>query len=189
MVFAETPRLILRRLEKADLPALTRLIGEWEVVRWLVSVPYPYRAEHSEEFYATMEKAYQNGQPEYFLMQRKADNTVIGGIGLHPSREEDPPLPDELVIGYWLGRDYWGQGCMTEGVRAVIDLGFGRPEISVLTATTDPANQASQNVLRKAGLDYLGLSPQRDKRALRGSETVTRWQLTRDVYEKKKAVA
>jgi RimJ/RimL family protein N-acetyltransferase len=181
MIYAETKRLILRDLAREDLPGLVEMIGDWDVVRWLVSVPYPYGLKDAEEFYERMRAVANKGAPEYFLLEHK-NGEPVGAIGLHAPREPRSQR-GELVIGYWLGKDCWGQGLMSEAILPVIDIAFRRTDVAALTATTDPANGASQNVLRKAGLRYLGLSPSRDPAALRGSPEVMRWQMTRADYE------
>jgi RimJ/RimL family protein N-acetyltransferase len=138
------------------------LIGDWNVARWLVAVPYPYGLQYAEDFYGRMEATIKNGAPEYFLLQRKGGGP-IGAIGVHPPRQPQSP-PGEFVIGYWLGKNYWKQGLMSEALRPVIDIAFARADVDVLTATTDPLNRASQNVLRKAVLRCVGLFPRRDPR-------------------------
>lgn len=181
MIYAQTARLILRPLRRDDLLRVAELIGDWDVARWMAVVPYPYRLEDAEAFYERMEAAAQDGAPQYFLMQEK-DDGPIGAIGLHPSRELEPQ-PGELVLGYWLGAPYWKRGYMSEAIEPVIGFAFARPEVAVLTAVTEPANAASQNVLRKARMRCLGLSPRHDPGALRGSSTVMRWEMTRADYE------
>jgi RimJ/RimL family protein N-acetyltransferase len=178
MIYAETKRLVLRSLARADLPRLAELIGDWEVARWLVAVPYPYGLQDAEDFYVRMEAAIKSDAPEYFPLQQKGGGP-IGTIGVHPPRQLQSP-PGEFVIGYWLGRNYWKQGFMSEALRPVIDIAFARAD--VLTATTDPVNRASQNILRKAGLRCVGLFPRRDPAALRGSPIAMRWQMTREDY-------
>jgi 8-oxo-dGTP diphosphatase len=184
MIYAETKRLVLRSLARADLPRLAELIGDWDVARWLAAVPYPYRLTDAEDFYERMEAATKIGGPEYFVMRHKNDGP-IGAIGVHAAREPQPQ-PGELVIGYWLGKRYWNQGFMSEAIRPVIDITFARAEVAALTATTDPDNSGSQSVLRKVGLRCIGLSPRRDPAALRGSLIVTRWQMTRADYERER---
>ncbi len=182
MIFAETNRLILRALTREDLPRYTRLIGEWDVTQWLSRVPYPFTLKDAEKFLRHMEEGYRADRPELFLIANKASDAAMGGVGLHPSNTQER-LPEEVEIGYWLGRAYWGQGYMSEAVAAVLALAFRRPEIERVISTTDPANEASQNVLRRAGLTYVGLRP-RVGEALRGGVEVTRWELTRVVYER-----
>ena len=104
MIFAETKHLNLRALEKAELPRLVELLGEWDVVRWLSVVPFPYKLQHAEEFYADMKPFADKGEPEFFALALKTDNLLIGGVGLHPPRNANA-LPGEIEIGYWLGKN------------------------------------------------------------------------------------
>jgi RimJ/RimL family protein N-acetyltransferase len=187
MIYAQTARLILRQLRRDDLPRLVTLIGDWEVAGRLAVVPYPYSLADAEAFYQRVEAAAQEGKPPFCLMQEKGGR-LIGGVGLHLSREPEPQQ-GEVVLGYWLGKPYWGRGLMSEAVGPVLGLAFARPEVTLLTATTDPANEASQNVLRKAGLHCLGLAPRRDHAALRGGSTVVNWQMTRADYVNRDALA
>jgi RimJ/RimL family protein N-acetyltransferase len=182
MIYAETERLTLRSLEKSDLPRIVELIGDWQVARWLTSVPHPYNLSHAEEFYERIAAAVETGKPEYFLLELKRDKQQIGAVGLHPPRLSHPKR-GEHVIGYWLGKEYWGRGLMTEALTPVITHAFARQDIALLTAATEPANTASKNVLKKAGLECIGIFPLSDKNALRGGPDVTRWELTRTNYE------
>jgi RimJ/RimL family protein N-acetyltransferase len=180
MIFAETDRLVLRTLEKKELPRLVELIGVWDVVRWLAVVPFPYKVEHAEEFFVDMQASYATNDPQFYAMAFKTDNKLIGGVGLHPPRNEQH-LPGEIEIGYWLGKDYWGQGLMHEAARRVRDLGFARPATRSIGATTAIGNHASQNVLQKIGLRNMGQAP-RDYSVLRGDDQIIKWLLTREQY-------
>jgi RimJ/RimL family protein N-acetyltransferase len=181
MVFAETERLRLRAIEKSELPRLTELLDVWDVVRWLTVVPYPYTMQHAEEFFAESELAEASGEPQFYAIAFKSDDLLIGGVGLHPPRGNDTN-EGEIEIGYWLGRDYWGRGFMSEAARAVVSLGFARKTTGALTATTALNNVASQNVLLKLGLRNKGLAP-RDYPALRGDDQVVKWQITRKEWQ------
>lgn len=185
MIYAETPRLVLRSLERHDLPRVAELIGVWDVARWLSVVPHPYTLKHAEEFYERMQAAEEKGVPEYFLLQQK-NGEQIGAIGLHSPREN--PTPGKLMIGYWLGKNYWGKGYMIEAIQAVLYIAFQRPNTDYLVADANVDNQSSQNVLRKAGFQYLGIAPCRDPKNLRGDQEMTCWKLTRDDYEKNRAL-
>ena len=57
-------------------------------------------------------------------------------------------------IGYWLGEKYWGRGIMTEAVRALTDYAFGSFDICRIFARVFDQNQASMNVLAKAGYQF-----------------------------------
>ncbi len=70
----------------------------------------------------------------------------LGVIGIRPG-----PLPGRSDIGYWLGERYWGQGVMTEAVRAVVDHGFADLNMQRIEAGVFLTNPASGAVLSKVG--------------------------------------
>ncbi len=185
-IYAKTDRLVLRNIEKEELPRLVSLLNVWDIVKWLAVLPFPYTMQHAEEFYADMERADKKGEPQFFALARKSDNILIGGVGLHPPRGTSC-IEGDVEIGYWLGLDFWGHGFMTEGTREVISIGFSRPSTRALIATTTVGNAASQNVLQKIGMRNLGIML-RDYSALRGDDKVVKWQMTRNEWESARAL-
>jgi 8-oxo-dGTP diphosphatase len=180
-IYVETDRLILRALEKEELPRLVELLDVWDIARWLAVLPYPYTRQHAEEFYADMEIAAANGEPQFYAIAPKSDNYLIGGIGIHPPRNKNA-AQGEIEIGYWLGRDFWGRGLMSEATRAAVPQAFARPATHALVATTSQNNVASQNILIKLGMRNMGIAP-RDYSALRGEDRVVKWQVTRKEWQ------
>ena len=128
-----------------------------------------------------MTQGYDADSPEFFVLADKEHDVLMGAVGLHT-----PYVPEstagELSLGYWLGKPYWEQGFMSEAVPPILKIAFGRPNIKKITAFTDPNNHASQDVLRKTGFRYLGIGPRVEQGCLRGSENVTRWEMTREDY-------
>ncbi len=179
-IFAETDRLRLRALEKRDLPRFPEFLNDWDVVKWLARVPYPYSMDDAMWWFDHIQEAYRKNQSEFFVIASKED-VLMGALGFHALTLSEPK-EGELEIGYWLAKPYWGSGLMSEAVTAALPLVFARPEITKLTSFTDPDNQASQNVLRKSGLRYLGIHPCTAKGRLRGSDTATLWEMTREDY-------
>jgi len=181
-VLAETERLVLRSLKESDLPRLAKLLDVWEVVRWLVVVPYPYTLHDARDFFAEINECHGEGKEQFFALSFKDDDRLIGGVGLHPPRAIDHDDGD-VEIGYWLGLDYWGRGLITEAAKRVRDIGFSWPSTKALVSTTDPKNMASQRVLTKLGLRNLGLV-ERTYPTLRGGDEVVKWRLTREERER-----
>lgn len=181
-IYFETDRLVLRALEKSDLPGLVELLDVWDIARWLSVLPYPYSMKNAQEFHADMEAADLSGNPQFFGLSLKSDDKIIGGIGLHPPRSDSPPLEGERELGYWLGKAYWGRGYMTEAAQHVVIHAFSDPSTTILTAITALDNLASQNVLKKLGFQNLGPA-QRDFASLRGDDTVLKWRLARETWE------
>ncbi|HEX6715160.1 MAG TPA: GNAT family N-acetyltransferase [Thermoleophilaceae bacterium] len=59
------------------------------------------------------------------------------------------------VVGYWLGREFWGRGLATQALAEFLAIIDERP----LRATVAPANRASVRVLEKNGFRLLGEEP------------------------------
>lgn len=60
------------------------------------------------------------------------------------------------MLGYWLKEDHWGQGLMSEAVRAVLKYGFTNLELHLISANCYPHNLRSQRVLEKNRFQYEG---------------------------------
>ncbi len=182
-IFAETERLRLRALERADLPRYAELIGDWDVAQWLSRVPHPYTIKDAEWWFDQMAPSYEKGTPELYVVADKKDNSVMGAVGFHEPTTIDPE-EGELVLGYWIGKPYWRRGYISEAIAALLPLVFARPGITKITTFTDTNNEGSQGVLKKAGFQYIGTGPRKEFGILRGSKEVTRWDLTREEFEK-----
>jgi RimJ/RimL family protein N-acetyltransferase len=62
------------------------------------------------------------------------------------------PRNDERLVGYWLGRDYWGRGIATRALAAFLDELTARP----LRAHVATSNLGSIRVLEKCGFALSG---------------------------------
>jgi RimJ/RimL family protein N-acetyltransferase len=136
-MFAVTERLLLRPGWTEDAPALVQAIGDREVARNLARVPWPYSQSDAEAFL---------GQPHHplrpnFLICRRTDNRLVGGIGLHGDHEPE--------LGFWIARDHWGRGYASEAGRAVLALADSSLRLPRLKARHALDNPASAAVLRK----------------------------------------
>jgi len=60
-------------------------------------------------------------------------------------------------IGYVLNRRYWGQGYMTEVVRAIIAFGFRELGLNRIQARCEVPNIGSARVMEKAGMSFEGV--------------------------------
>jgi RimJ/RimL family protein N-acetyltransferase len=60
------------------------------------------------------------------------------------------------MLGYWLGREHWGQGLMTEAVRAFVDLIFGISSLGEIICDSLPDNLGSRRIQEKLGFTSLG---------------------------------
>ena len=140
-----TERLRLRRLQPSDAPVIAPLVNDWDVARWTSHIPHPYTVQMADEFIAAQAEAPSNGS-RVFAILRKDDDTLVGCVGLH---RESGSHHGEL--GYWVGKQYWGNGYASEAVRAVVDFAFNELNLAELEAGAVPVNRASHRVLAKSG--------------------------------------
>jgi RimJ/RimL family protein N-acetyltransferase len=149
----ETTRLRMRPLSDDDLIDLVTLAGDWEVARWLATMPHPYSQVDGREWIARVQNDHATGRPRRFAIALKETDRLIGGVGLDGSTGDDAGEP---ALGYWVGQPYWGKGYAREAVAAVIGYGLRTLGMATIRAYTDPRNLASQNVLLRCGLEQVG---------------------------------
>ena len=141
----ETDRLNLRRPRLADAPAVfAGWVQDPQVTRFLTWKPH----RNIGETEAMLEKAVAawDGPSRFPYMLEVAGNLALAGM-----LDLRLDLP-RLNLGYVLSPAYWGQGYMTEAVRAVIGWALAQPGIWRVEATTDTENIGSQRVMQKAGM-------------------------------------
>lgn len=137
-----TPRLLLRRMTRADAPALFAFMSDEWTMRYWSTLPHASCAV-TEDFIRETEAAIALGEADDYLITD--GERVMGKAGLWRGAE----------IGILLGRAYWGQGFATECANAVITQGFSRG-LKRITADVDPRNEASLKLLRRLGFRKTG---------------------------------
>lgn len=73
---------------------------------------------------------------------------AVGGVGITP---QEDIARNNAELGYWLGKDYWGQGIMTNVIKDIVGLAFDKFTINRIYAKPFETNFASHRVLEKAG--------------------------------------
>lgn len=94
------------------------------------------------------------GQGYVWAITLKDTHRLIGCIGFIPDPKRENPKV--RMLGYWLDETEWGKGYMTESVRSVLNFGFDKLRLSLITATCYPHNKRSQQVLERNGFIYEG---------------------------------
>jgi len=152
-VVIETARLRMRAHRNGDLADLVALAGNWEVARWVGTMPHPYTEADAREWIARVQENHTTGCPRRFAIALKETDRLIGGVGLDGTTGDGS---DEPALGYWLGQPYWRNGYAREAAAAVIHYGFRTLGLETIRAYTDPGNAASQKVLLRCGLKNVG---------------------------------
>ena len=150
-----TARLLLRPIERGDLPAIVRLAGAREIAATTANIPHPYAGEDARSFLEHAEEEFRAGRSATFAVTISASAEFCGAVGLVIS-----PAHERAELGYWIGVPYWGQGFATEAASAVIAFGFETLRLNRIYATHFAGNTASQHVLEKIGMRHEGPSRQ-----------------------------
>lgn len=83
------------------------------------------------------------------VIVRKADNVPIGHAGIVPQHVNGK---DELEIGYWISKDYWGNGYASESAKTLLHRGVNQLGVKRFISLIQPGNLASQKVALKNGM-------------------------------------
>ncbi|MEA4894881.1 MAG: GNAT family N-acetyltransferase [Oscillospiraceae bacterium] len=83
----------------------------------------------------------------FWFLIRKSDRTVVGSADF----KKGPDKNGEVEIGYGLGREFEGNGYMTEAVGAMCEWAKRQPGVAHVIAETYLDNNRSQNVLTRCG--------------------------------------
>jgi RimJ/RimL family protein N-acetyltransferase len=143
----------MRSLCDGDLIDLVTLAGNWQVARWLATMPHPYTEADGREWITRVQQDHATGRPRRFAIPLKETDRLIGGVGLDGSTGDES---EEPALGYWLGEPHWGNGYAREAVAAVTDYGLRTLGMATIRAYTDPSNLASRRVLLHCGLVQVG---------------------------------
>ena len=90
--------------------------------------------------------------PRTFAVCLKEDNKAIGSVMLH--RMDIAEDDDEYDFGYWLGKQFWGQGIIPEASRELIRYAFDECGIERIYCVYSDGNVKSRRVQEKLGFIY-----------------------------------
>ena len=141
-----TERLLIKTPEISDKFELTQLINDKDVIKWLSDIPVPYTLNHAEEFIERSQKEALKQESYNFMIFH--NGKMLGGIGLRDLYNKS------CQVGYWLGKQYWGNGFATEALRSILDFGFGQLNLEKIYADYKIGNEGSIRVLAKCGFEY-----------------------------------
>lgn len=124
-----------------------------EIYQNTLYIPFPYSTSDAvwwvDQKAAELRKTI---RPVVYAI-RNPDGRLIGVCGF------DGMTPDEdyrAELGYWLAKEYWGQGLMTEVVQDLCQIGFSELGLSKITAHVFAHNHGSRRVLEKSDFKQEG---------------------------------
>ena len=135
-----TQRLVLRAPIRGDVPELVKLADNRKIFEVLARLPHPYTRADGIAFVEIV--AQRSDERPYAITLR---DQLIGVVGLSFAADAPPEL------GYWLGEPHWGQGIMSEAVKALLEAAFTTGLYPFLRARALASNAGSLRILEKAG--------------------------------------
>ena len=147
----KTERLFIRGVELKDAESYETSFNNYQVIKHLSSgVPWPYPKGGVKEFLTENIFPYQ-GTTEWLWVIFKNDeqDKIIGSI--HLSKEGRPEQR-----GFWLAKEYWGEGLMTEALTPITDYAFDKLSFEKLILSNAVGNNRSRRIKEKQGAIYIG---------------------------------
>ena len=153
-IFVETERLLLREIVPSDEKGFYELDSDPEVHRYLGNKPVKSIEQIREVIEFIRQQYVDNGIGRWAIIE-KTSGEFVGWTGLKLVKEQTNNHRDYFDLGYRLLRKYWGKGIATETAVASLDFGFNVLGVTEIYAMADCQNFASNNVLRKIGLNFI----------------------------------
>ena len=147
----ETNRLILREFQIADLTDLYEYAKNPNVGPNAGWTPHKNIVESEAVLNMFMK------EDMVWAIVYKADNRVIGSIGLHTdSLRSSLHCIKSRCLGYALSYDYWGHGITTEAVKEIQRYAFLELGLDIMAVDHYPNNRRSMRVIEKCGFRLEG---------------------------------
>jgi len=93
------------------------------------------------------------GRGLYFLIHDKKTDHILGGLNLNNIQMG---AARHASLGYWIDKDYQGQGLMKESIALVIDYAFTHLKLKRLNAACLPHNDRSIHLLKSLKFEEEG---------------------------------
>lgn len=145
MIF-ETKRLILRPWCEDDAEELYKHAKDKEVglpAGW----PAHTSVENSRQIIRDVLTA-----DETYAICLKGDGKPIGSVGFH--RNDIAQSDDEYELGYWIGKEFWGQGLACEASFELLRHAFEDLGMQKIWCGYYDGNTKSRRVMEKLGFIY-----------------------------------
>ncbi|MBI5258005.1 MAG: GNAT family N-acetyltransferase [Burkholderiales bacterium] len=149
-------RLHVRAVRADDLADLMAINGDAEVTRFLPYATWQSPAD-GQAWLERMNTLVATGSAHQLVIVRNADHRVVGTVLLFKFDAGSR----RLELGYVMGRAHWRQGYTAEALRAVLSHAFGPMRIRRIEAEVNPANEASNRLLRTLGFTHEGFLRER----------------------------
>jgi ribosomal-protein-alanine N-acetyltransferase len=153
-IYIETQRLLIREIRDEDEKGIFELDTDPEVHKYLGNKPITSMEQAAAVIKFIQRQYKENGIGRWAVIEKK-NNNFIGWTGLKLITETINNQINYYDLGYRFIRKYWGKGYATETANATLKYAFDTLQLNTVFAMADIKNEASNNILKKAGLKHL----------------------------------
>lgn len=139
-----TDRLLLRPFAVGDVADAQSYRDDPEFARFLPHIPQPFTRKDAEAFVTLNIAEPWDWSPTFAVV---LGGRVIGTVNLEVKLDERAAM-----LGYAIGRPWWGRGIAVEAAQAVMAWGIVTFTLTRVCASTDIRHLRSQRVLEKLGM-------------------------------------
>lgn len=144
----------IRSLKLSDAEKIYEYLQDFDIVKYLATVPSPYLLENALSFIQFANDV-ENEKKEFHCAIAQLDyDTMLGLIGVKEINFDF----GTCEIGYWLGREHHGKGIMTKAIKQITQFCFVDLGLHTIKAIVFESNIASIKTLEKAGFNNAGYS-------------------------------
>ena len=148
-LFSEIPyligeRIVLKRIEQADAPALQDFVDCDEVYRYLPDFLFERKYK---DINTVISRLYDECFKESIILGVFLNDKFCGLAEIYGYKEEI----HKASVGCRLAKDYWGMGIACEVAEILTDYLYNEAGIEIITASSMVENKGSAAVLRKCG--------------------------------------
>ena len=143
-IIINTERLILKKIEQKDINQLIKNLNNWNIVKWLINVPYPYTINDANNWVKKSLK-------DELCLNIYFKNTLIGGITIDENKKTK-----KHILGYWIDQNHWRKGYATEACISLISYFFLNGSEDKIYASHMLQNDNSKKILLKLGFNEIG---------------------------------
>ena len=145
-----TKRLILRQPEVEDASAIYEQYAHDTNVTTYLTWRAHTSVKETQKFLKRCKRVWKEGTSFPWTILRKYDNQIMGMIEI--SFEQTG-----AILGFVLGRRFWGNEYMPEAIKAIISWCMTQEGLYRVWAFCDSENRASARAMEKAGMQKEGL--------------------------------
>ncbi len=144
-------KIILRTLKNSDAQSIFININDKKIYNYTDIKPISLLKVLS--FIKKINKEFNKKESYQFGIEYLDKKGIIGMIGLAGIDNKNK----KAEIEFWLGKNYRGQGVMTESAQLILKFGFRKLRLKRVFAKTLSDNAASVRLLKNVGFYYEGM--------------------------------